>query len=240
MTKILLNSYPRTGMSVLNNLLRVAYNRNEIEEYGEYSNRDSFFIWSHTPVTLLAKFNDINQITIIRQPLDAISSLAAKLDSGIGLDVHDNQISYYNPHKENFESIALYIDHTVETMTDEYLSYLENCTNNIDNLIPFTFEQVVNEPKFVLDLITKTVGGNFLSLSDQEIKGINDFVYAKWEEEDSLLPTSAKRNPVSEKSEFYYQFKIYLSLSKKLKDLNDAYEFAIYKIKQRQKILLSE
>jgi hypothetical protein len=89
MPKIVINSNPRTGISRLLEFVRIAYNRTNKKDYGEYSNRKDFVIWTHVPVMLLSNFDDILQITIVRNPDEVIPSICDKLDSGIGLDVHD-------------------------------------------------------------------------------------------------------------------------------------------------------
>ena len=223
MAKILLNSYPRTGMSFLGNLLRVAFKRNLSDEYGEYSNREDFFLWSHTPVMLLGKFDGIAQITIVRDPIEVIPSLAAKLDSGIGLSVHDSQITYHNPHKESFESYEEYVQHTITSMSDEFLSYLENTLNNFDDLIVVSFDDVVNDTKKTIDFIMDSVKQDFTELSESEILIINDIYYNQCQEEDESIPVAARRMPVTEKPQEYYDFKDALLKSDKIDKLVDAY-----------------
>lgn len=234
MAKIFLNSHPRTGMTVLGNFLRLAYKRNDDPRYGEYANRENFFIWSHTPIALLASFPDIYQITIIRHPLQTVASLAAKLDSGVGIDIHDQQIRYYNPNKDIYKNIEEYIDYTLETISDEYLSYLDNTAVNINNLIPFTFEQVTNKIEYVLNFIDNEIKEECVRFTTKEIKEITDRHYDKWKLEDEMLPTSARRNPGENKSEMYFKFLKTYQTHNRYNNIIKSYNIVIDMINKKQ------
>jgi hypothetical protein len=212
MLKLVINSHPRTGISRLLEYLRISYNRTEKVEYGEYSNRDNFILWTHIPVMLLSNFNDIKQITIIRNPDDVIPSICDKLDSGIGLDVHDGQRTYHNSNLDLFEDKNKYLQHTVNASCLEYLSYLDNTINNFNNLLVFSFEDII----YNIDLIVNKVSSFFnepnILLSKTFIIETDPIIHNKWRQEEGDLFFRSNRGPREIKPESYYEFKtIFLS-----------------------------
>jgi hypothetical protein len=207
MPKIVINSNPRTGISRLLEFVRIAYNRTNKKDYGEYSNRKDFVIWTHVPVMLLSNFDDILQITIVRNPDDVIASICNKLDSGVGLDVHDNQIAYHNPNLNLFKDRSEYISHTVNSASLEYLSYLENIKNNFDNLLVFSFEQITQDIDLVINKIAQYFNEEYKSFTKEETLKITDIVHEKWKREEHKLFLLSNRGPIQTKSKSYYEFK---------------------------------
>lgn len=207
MIKIVINSHPRTGISRLLEYIRISYDRTNKKEYGEYSNKKDFLLWTHIPVMLLSKFDDIKQITIIRHPDDVIPSVCDKLDSGVGLDVHDGQITYHNTNDNLFNTKEDYIAHTVNNASMEYLSYLENTIFNFNNLTVFTFEDVINNIDIVIDKISSYFNDDHIKFNKDMVYILDKQIHDKWKEEEKQFLIRANRGPKLDKPESYYKFK---------------------------------
>jgi hypothetical protein len=231
MPKIVVNAHPRTGMSRLLNYLRVSYDRTNNESNGEYSNRDNFILWTHLPAMLLGNFdNKLLQTTIVRKPDDLIPSICDKLDSGIGLDVHDSQITYHNNNRDLFDNYFDYVNHSVNTSSLEYLSYLDNTLNNFDNLLVFSFEDVINKVERVVGKINKSFEETYKILTSKEIQHIDGVVHKKWKEEEGERLIRANRGPTNSKEQSYYVFKENFLNNKFRSELNDKYYTVLEKI----------
>jgi hypothetical protein len=231
MLKLVINSHPRTGISRLLEYLRISYSRTEKTEYGEYSNRNNFIIWTHIPVMLLSNFNDIKQITIIRNPDDVIPSICDKLDAGIGLDVHDGQTTYHNSNLNLFKDKSEYLQHTVNTACLEYLSYLDNTINNFNNLLVFSFEDIVYNIDLIVNKISSFFDESNILLNKDFIIETDPIIHNKWKQEEGNLFFRSNRGPRETKPKSYYEFKkIFLSHPLR-NELLDKYKILIDQIK---------
>jgi hypothetical protein len=231
MPRIIINSNPRTGIARLLEFVRIAYNRTNKKEYGEYSNRKDFVVWTHVPFMLLSEFKDVLQITIVRNPDEVIPSICNKLDSGVGLDVHDNQITYHNPNLDLFESHSEYVSHSVNSASLEYLSYLDNTKNNFNNILVFSFEQVINNIELVIDTIAKHFDEKYKSFTKEEILQIDSLIHEKWKTEEGENLLKSNRGPTISKSESYYNFKETFINSEIRNELQKSYTDILKQIK---------
>jgi hypothetical protein len=231
MPRIIINSNPRTGMSRLLEFARIAYNRTNNKKFGEYSNRKDFIIWTHVPFMLLSEFKDVLQITIVRNPDDVIPSICDKLDSGVGLDVHDNQITYHNPNSNLFQSRSEYLSHSVNSASLEYLSYLDNIKNNFNNILVFSFEQVINNIELVIDTIAKSFDEEYKSFTKEQVLEIDDLIHKKWKTEENENLLKSNRGPSTNKSESYYNFKETFINSEIRNELQKSYTDVLKQIK---------
>jgi hypothetical protein len=142
--KILINSSPRSGTTWLQYILY----RHKISllkdiEYGGKIYADAFILRVHTPVALLAKFDDITQTTILRNPVDLIPSVLTKVMSGLGNAVVSGTAQ---PHEYDFVSL----DRLIMEHFSVYRNYAHGIEKNIKNLKPFTFEQVTSDIEYVV------------------------------------------------------------------------------------------
>jgi len=135
--RILINSAPRSATTWLQFILYhhkiTSLNINNIK-YGPDIYSPAFIIRSHVPVTLLAKFDDITQTTILRDPLDLIPSIVTKTAGGL----RDSVISgipqpierdYANLESLIMDKFTVNIEYVVK-----HLLGLEADNKNIDNL----------------------------------------------------------------------------------------------------------
>jgi len=144
--RILINSAPRSATTWLQFILYhhkiTSLNINNIK-YGPDIYSPAFIIRSHVPVTLLAKFDDITQTTILRDPLDLIPSIITKTAGGL----RDSVVSGIpQPIERDYANLeSLIIDKFIV-----YKNYAHGIEKNIKNLKPFTFDQVTLNIEYVV------------------------------------------------------------------------------------------
>jgi len=234
--KILLNSSPRTGMARLLQYLRIVYKRTDLVnngEYGEYSNRKDFILWAHSPITILAIFKDVLQITIIRNPDEVIPSICDKIYSGVGLDVYDNTQSKSKINFDLYEDITEYMNQSVYSTSLEYMSYLDNTINNFENLLVFSFYDIVNNVDFIIDTICSKIDEKYLPINKNIIEEIDKVTHERWQLEEKDGYERANRGPVKTKSEEYYKFKDIFLNNDLRPQLLEKYNFLINKINEK-------
>jgi hypothetical protein len=139
---IYINSHPRSGSTYFVSLLE--------NRYGFWEKVNDHLlspIWKeHFPQVLLADIPDTIQISIVRDPVDCLSSSVMK-DMG-------DFITAYKPDKSEFYD--LYFKHKIEV----YNKYLDNIISNSNKLLPISFESVVSkDPGLVekIDILTSLV-----------------------------------------------------------------------------------
>jgi hypothetical protein len=132
---IYVNSHPRSGSTYFVSLLE--------NRYGFWQKTNDHLlstIWKeHYPQVLLADIPDTIQISIVRDPIDCLSSSVIK-DMG-------DFITAYKPDRPEFYD--LYFKHKIEV----YNKYIDNIISNSDNLLAISFESVVSKDASIVEKI---------------------------------------------------------------------------------------
>jgi len=210
----LINSAPRSATTWLQFILYhhkiTSLNINNIK-YGPDIYSPAFIIRSHVPVTLLAKFDDITQTTILRDPLDLIPSIVTKTAGGL----RDSVISGIpQPIERDYANLESLI---VDKFT-VYKNYAHGIEKNIKNLKPFTFDQVTLNIEYVVKhlLGLEADNKNIDNLKKSAKKTIR--VYDKGD----LGLNNAL--PVDKKPDIYYKVKDMLLNNKGFDEIQKIYE----------------
>ena len=152
---IYVNSHPRSGTTYFVRLLDVRYG------FWEGNNNLVTKIWKeHFPQVLLADIPDTLQISIVRDPVDCLSSAAIK-------DIGDF-VQVPRPDKDEFYNF--YFKNKVET----YNKYLDNLIGTKASVLPVSFESVTDKSLDILkkiDDMTSLVPIN--SLEDTQERAVN-------------------------------------------------------------------
>jgi len=212
--RILINSAPRSATTWLQFILYhhkiTSFNINNIK-YGPDIYSPAFIIRSHVPVTLLAKFDDITQTTILRDPLDLIPSIITKTAGGL----RDSVVSGIpQPIERDYANLeSLIIDKFIV-----YKNYAHGIEKNIKNLKPFTFDQVTLNIEYVVKhlLGLEADNKNIDNLKKSAKKTIR--VYDKGD----LGLNNAL--PVNKKPDVYYKVKDMLLNNKEFDEIQKIYE----------------
>lgn len=212
--RILINSAPRSATTWLQFILYhhkiTSLNINNIK-YGPDIYSPAFIIRSHVPVTLLAKFDDITQTTILRDPLDLIPSIVTKTAGGLRDSVISGIPQPIERDYANLESLIM------DKFT-VYKNYAHGIEKNIKNLKPFTFDQVTLNIEYVVKhlLGLEADNKNIDNLKKSAKKTIK--VYDKGD----LGLNNAL--PVDKKPDLYYKVKDMLLNNKGFDEIQKIYE----------------
>lgn len=135
---IYVNSHPRSGTTYFVRLLEIRYG------FWEGNNHLLTKVWKeHFPQVLLSDIPDTLQISIVRDPIDCLSSATIK-------DIGDF-ISVQKPDKDEFYN--LYFKYKVEG----YNRYLDNLIKTNTNVLPVSFESVTSEKPYLIEKIDSLV-----------------------------------------------------------------------------------
>lgn len=208
--KIIINAFPRSGSAWLQFLIH----SHKIDTFksAQWSGNikaNSFVIRMHSPVTLLGQFDGISQISILRDPVDAIASVITKALAGFGTKVVGG-IPLPAEH-ETLHPTQLILEHL-----DVYENYMYAIEKNIDSLKVFTFEQITTDIEFVIKEILNENADNkqipFLMKSAKQMVR-------------TFTNEAAANNalPVDKKPESYYDIKEQIFKSSRFDTVNKMY-----------------
>jgi hypothetical protein len=208
--KIVINSAPRSGHAWLQMVLHSATEYNRDINMGD-PDGNGFIIRTNTPVMLLAKFEDIKQTIILRDPFDLIPSIITKTVGGLG-----NTITSGIPMPHEMGKLPP-LDRLILDQVDVYKRYAYGIKNNINNLYPYLFEEVTENISYVVkDLTGIEVSNDRIPelISESEIRirrvNLND-------------PGYNNAVPINKKPDIYYQLKEMVLESKRTDEVLDIY-----------------
>lgn len=209
MNKIILNSAPRTGLAWFNFFLAEA-SGNTKDLYNPSLLKDEFIIRSHSPVMLLANFKDIKQCFVLRNPIDLISSIITKTMGGYGTNVNGG---LNMPHENNSSNLSLLIDAQFE----QYAAYSKCLLQNIENILPFTFEQITTN----ISLVSQKVVD--VAINNSQIETLKKKAMTKIIMHDKGHPGYNNFLPVDKKPDIYYKINSLVSNRSDLGEMIDIY-----------------
>lgn len=142
--KFLLNAYPKSGSQTFAQTIRRAIREIRKDNHAELPEFEDWVICQYDPVVNLGFFgNDVVQISVIKNPSDAITinterhfkGFFGKQINNIALLDKDGDILEGKKNLTDFDKE--FIDHQIE----RYNSYINCLDKNIDNIFCFTNEQ---------------------------------------------------------------------------------------------------
>ncbi len=212
--KILINSAPRSGTAWLQFILyiyNVDYLHTNKIKYGPNIYSPSFIIRSHIPVTLLAKFDNVTQTTILRDPLDLMPSIITKSMSGLGNSIIGG---VPQPHEYNYVSL----ERLIIEQFNVYKNYSYGIEKNIKNLKPFTFEQVTTDIEYVIKHLLNTKADN--KDIDRLKESAKERIWTHKKEEESFNNAV----PIDKKPDVYYKVKDMILNNTEFDEIQKIYE----------------
>jgi hypothetical protein len=165
MYKIILNTMPRTGGFYFFDLIRDMYKHNE-RDYddpriaGEWSQADNWVILCHEPLLFRADLPGTTMTTVLRNPVDAVTSQILKTSYGFGNstiagrpEIVDGNMAFFRDKKEEYIKESMYQESRM------WEGYTYGSMLAIDRIVPFTFEQVTEDLPNVLQHLYRLSGG---------------------------------------------------------------------------------
>lgn len=194
---------------------------------GEIGDED-FVIRSNVPLMLLGQFHDTIQTTILRSPFEIIPSIITKTVGGIGGVV---SAGVALPPETNR---TISIDHHIDSQYYVYEAWCYGIMNNIDNLLPFTFEQVTQDIEYVLQSIFNQFDIDHKNIDNNDIPRLLEVAKDKIRQHDKGHPGYNNAVPVVKKPDVYYEIQQELGKFKKTKQLNEIYNECKFLIEKKQ------
>lgn len=216
MIRIAVNSSPRSGHAWLQFLILESLNESKNVRLGEIGD-GNFVIRSNVPLMLLGKFDDVIQTPILRSPLDIIPSIITKTMGGIGNVV---SAGVTMPPETNR---SMSISHHLDAQYYVYEAWCYGIQNNINNLLPFTFEQVTTNIEFVLSEIFNKVDEPTKHFKNSDIEMLLKIAKDKIRQHDKGHIGYNNAIPIQTKPDIYYEIKDELNNFDKLDQLMSMY-----------------
>lgn len=196
--KIIINSSPRSGHAWLQFLLIHELDYARQIDIGE-GRHDNFIIRSSVPIMTHAKFDDIQQVTILRDPRELIPSIVTKTMGGLGNTITSG-IAMPHEYPELPEVSQLLND-----QFNIYDIWTNGIYNNINNLSAFTFEQVSNDFEFVTSKILQFHNMKCLNIKNAEKEKLLELAKERIDVHNKGNYGFNNPIPVDRKPEIYYK-----------------------------------
>lgn len=206
--KILINSFPRSGTSTFVHAIHRATDTQNFQWGDLWFYGDRWVAKSHIPIIFYAHFpKDITVGTILRNPIDAISSNVFRWSNGYTGNIVNNKIVIDKTITAKENKFDEELKDLIYHQTRQYIAYYEALYLNHKNFIMFQYEDIKNNATpFIREVICKA-GGDYININ---IKSIEDVM------NNPNLPTK-------EKTELYYSIKDYAESLDQIKQCNDLY-----------------
>lgn len=218
--KIFTNSYPRSGASTFMNALRGATRHLRPDFIDELYNQEHWINKNHNPVIFLGSYpDDVTPVTIIKNPLDAITSNSFRWSKGhTGNVIHGAIVIDKNQIKRD-ENLDIEMVRLINHQIDQYLSYIYCYMQNPEKVIGFTYEQIQSHPIECIKNIMFFAGLDSENINESSVKYFMD----------------NPDQPTGEKTAMYYKIREYIESSPRMIEIFNEYNRAIDYIKDKQK-----
>ena len=150
--RVLINASPRSGHTWLQYLLVNSLKERQHINLGDTVNE--FVVRSNNPVILHARFDDILQTSILRSPEDIIASIVTKTMGGLG-----NTVTSGVPMPHEYNELPP-LERLVADQFGIYKLWSSTLIENLDRVKAFTFDQITNDPGFVISSIMTNFGAD--------------------------------------------------------------------------------
>ncbi len=219
--RLIINSSPRSGQAWLEFLITNSLNFNPRTD-------NNILIRTHLPLMLYAKFDDIFQTIILRNPLDIIPSIVTKTMGGFGSNIVSG-VSM--PHEANHlpDLKTLILD-----QIEIYHNYTQGIIKNINTIIPFTFEQVTQDIEFIMTTLLKITNCNGTIHKNEDINNLIEIARNRIVQHNKGEIGFNNPVPIERKPDVYYEAKKIVNNLIEIKQSIDIYEKAKSMIYEKQ------
>ena len=224
--RVLINSAPRSGHAWLQYLLLKSVNFDNNISMGEIHSQ--FIIRENVPVTLLAKFPDVVQTTVLRSPLEIIPSVVTKTIGGFG---NTRTMGVSMPHENN--SLPS-LDQLIDGEFNVYKRWSGSIIKNIENLEAFTFDQVCDNPEFVVDSIMANFQYEYFKVKNIDLPILLKEARHGISQHDKGNPGFNNPLPIEKKPDIYYEALDIVKNNKRLQESIELFELAKDEIYKKQ------
>ena len=217
--KIFTNSYPRSGATTFTNAIRSSTYHLRPPFMDELYNEENWVNKNHNPVIFLGTYpKDITVVTIVKDPLDAITSNSFRWSKGhTGNIVHGSIIIDKDQIRNDAfldDGMTRLIDHQM----DQYLSYMYCYMQNPDSVVVFTYDQIQKDPVGCIKNIAVLSGINPEEIDQKSVE----------------FSMGHPPQPTGEKTAMYYEIRKYIESSEKFLEVSRSYKEVLKYIERKQ------
>jgi hypothetical protein len=222
--KILITSAPRSGHAWLAYYLRhTLYQSKLIDKENSLIERNNY------PLMLDGIFNNAVQTTILRKPDQIIPSNGTKFLGGLGINYSQGLVM-----PVELDQSGVTVSGVVDEQIKQYLRWLEGLNNNLNNIIPFTFEQITETPEIVCNFFIKYFNLNDVDINDFNFNDLFNRAHIDIFQHIKVDKNYSNAMPVNEKPEIYYKIQKEMVRHNKYHFVLTKYEETLNNIKNRQ------
>ncbi len=210
--KIIVTAAPRSGHAWLTYLLK------KVLLSSKYTSNKSNIERNNTPLMLYGKFDNTVQTTILRKPEDIIPSNLCKLFAGFGSNYSDGVILAHE-----FDDEFLNLKNMTFQQIHQYEIWMNGINNNLDRLVPFTFEQITQNPEYICKYFIEYFNLNDLILENLNFDDILLDAKNNIKQHIKIQKNYSNAFPVDIKPKFYNESKEFLLEHENYKELLNLY-----------------
>lgn len=244
MYKILINSPPRSAGTFLFEVARSMYSHNKRDmldpmQSGEWHQTDEWIILCHEPILFRGDIPDVTMTTVLRDPIDAISSQILKSTYGFSSrtiagrqEVVDAQMEFLKDPRQEYLKESLYQECRM------WSGYSFGARHAIDRIVPYTFEQVTQHTPEVLTSLYK-IAGESKNYKEIDERYVRDYIAERTRgaQNDVAFTSGASNGLPTEKPEEYYVIREAVEKYSMIPAVLDEYELTKEVFAKRQKDL---
>lgn len=173
---------------------------------GEWHQSDSWVINAHEPLLFRSDIKDVTMTTILRDPIDCISSQILKSTYGFSpktiagkQEIIDANMDFLRDNKEKHLQESLYQECRM------WSGYAYGSRLAIDRIVPYTFEQLTTQTPTVLSSLYNLAGGSdsYKYIDEEYVKLFIEQSTAH-AQNDIAFTSGASNGLPTEKPEEYY------------------------------------
>jgi hypothetical protein len=208
-------------------------------ESGEWHQQDSWILLQHAPILFRGNIPDVTMTTVLRNPVDAISSQILKRAYGFGAniiagkqEVVNNTVEFLRDGQEEYIKEAIYQGCRM------WSGYTYGSMLAIDRIVPFTFEQVTQQSPEVVSNLYGIAGSSddYKQIDGQHIDNYLSSVRNSVRDDPAFISGASNGIP-TEKPQEYYIIKKAVEKFSMIPAILDEYEKAKEAYHDRQKDL---
>lgn len=227
--KILITSAPRSGHAWFAYYLkRTLYHSKLIDKGNSLIERNNY------PLMLDGIFNNAVQTTVWRRPDQVIPSNGTKFLGGLGINYSQGLVM-----PVELDQSGVTISGVVDEQIRQYMRWAEGLNNNLNNIVPFTFEQITQDPEMVCNFFIKYFNLNDINVNDFNFDDFFNSAYIDIFQHIKVDKNYSNAMPVEEKPEVYYEIQKEMVKHNKYHFALSKYEETLNNIKHRQDILFN-
>lgn len=217
--KIFTNGYPRSGTTNFTNSVLMSTKKLMGSDRDQLCHNKHWVMKNHNPILFLGSYpSDITICTIVRNPLDAISSNSFRWAKGYTGNMIQGLLVMNEENQPQDQRLSDHSKATIEHQIDQYISYMFAILQNPENIVMFTYEQTKNNLVWCIKTLV----------------GFTEMDVDKIETEMDKIIMYSPNNASDEKTDLYFGIKEYIKGTEKYQQAVEYYDKVMSILKEKQ------